>query len=154
MGIALHLIECGYRVSYAVTSSFAPLIRSIGAEPVVVEPLDIRGRIISASAAAGNSVEDRTKVRRFALDLINQRTAGLLSQLEGLYGSARPDLVIHDDSLDMAGRELASKWNIARMRHHSQFIDKEMDEHFLDFSRDNAVLLTVPNLPARRGITR
>jgi UDP:flavonoid glycosyltransferase YjiC (YdhE family) len=150
VGIALELMERDYRVSYTVAESFAPIIRKIGATPLVIAPLDIRGKIHSVIVMENDCFKYDLEKLDYCTQLSAQRTAHLLPQLEQLFVDCRPDLIIHDDSLDKAGRDLAIKWGIARIRHHSQFIDEDFGSLIFDeFNQDQLILMTVPEFLQR-----
>lgn len=148
LGLSLELMKRGHRVSYAVPQSFAAAIHKIHASAVIIEPLDIRGKLISETLIENdcfNYKKTPHEMRRLFDEVSRPRTAHLLSQLKQLYGYDRPDAIIHDDSLDSAGRELAREWNIAKIRHHSQFLDELLAENVLEtFAEDQLVLMTVP----------
>ena len=148
LGIASKLVLRGHRVSYTVPETFAPIIRRVRATPVIIEPMDIRGRINAAITIENDCfryVERTPEAVKYCRDLSRARTENLLSQLEVLYRDDPPDLVLHDDSLDTAGRELADKWGLKRIRHHSQYLDKlSIIDYSQTFAKDELVLMTVP----------
>jgi UDP:flavonoid glycosyltransferase YjiC (YdhE family) len=145
--IAMELIRRGHRVSYIVTESFAPLIRSIGATPIVINFLEIRKTALSEMAQNAHSDDQaaREYYRTRAQQLIEERTRHALVQLDRLLARPsdpwRPDLVVHDDSFDRTGRELALKLGLPKVRLATQFID----ERYVDFyAHDETIVITVP----------
>jgi len=137
VGVALKLMQHGHRVSYAVTEKFAPAIRSIGAYAAVIQPLETRTKLLQR-IDKGGGIYDFEGNAEFAALLRKARTADALTQLESLYLDDRPDLMVHDDCLDTAGRQLALDWAIPKVRHQPQVITKDQlgmfapdDEHIL-----------------------
>lgn len=145
LGISLELIRRGHSVSYAVTQRFSNIIREIQARPMIIDPLGTREALLGAVINDHDPLNykvDAVDIARIYEKLRTERTADSLTQLECLYRDERPDVIIHDDNLDTAGRSLASKWNIAKIRHVPQFIDERMPLEL--FSEDELILLTVP----------
>lgn len=148
LGIALALIRRGCRVSYATTAAFAPLIRRVQAQPLTIDPLVTRQKLHSALLKENDcfgfkmqQAELKAVLERYS----NERTTGLLSQMEALYADDRPDVVIHDDCFDTAGRDLADNWGIARIRHHSQFLELDTPADLEGtFPDDELIIMTVP----------
>ena len=102
-GIALELVRRGYRVSYVVTSEFAPAIARLGAQPLVLHLPLTRERLLSA-IETGNS-ESLNEVIRFRTDCV-------LTQMAQLYSENKPHLIIRDDIEDKAAVALALQWEI------------------------------------------
>ena len=149
LGIAMELQRRGHRTSYAVARSFAPLVERIHARAAVINVLENRERILRATAKPNEGWEffnvEREVFDRVAVHLCSERTASSLAQLEQLFRHDPPDLIIHDDCLDTAGRNLAQKWGIAKIRHHSQFLDWDSALCTLEeFESGDVVLVTVP----------
>lgn len=147
-GIALELLRRGHHVSYVVSESFAPLIRSIGATPVVIDFLEIRKVALSEMTLQNGHSNDQQAqeyYRKRGKELMDERTQHALAQLHRLASrlpvSWPPDTVVHDDSLDTTGRELALKHGIPKVRLATQFIE----ERFVDlYDHDENIVLTVP----------
>jgi UDP:flavonoid glycosyltransferase YjiC (YdhE family) len=159
LGIGMELLRRGHRVSYAVTHSFARLTDRVGARAMVIDPLEIRSALIPAIAAKTDLWigydREQPGLVQFYEDLTRQRTARSLEQLKSLYASDRPDVIIHDDCYDTAGRELAMSWEIAKIRHHSQFLDSQSQYYKPDeFNGDEIILMTVPEFfqPERQSL--
>lgn len=144
LGIARELMQRGHRVSYAVSSSFAPAIQRAGAHAIVFDPIDTRTEIQRLAAARGSSYEydfSSDEVRRQMLESSERRTASSLAQLQDRYSDDRPDVVVHDDCLDVAGRMLAVEWRIARARIHLRVLS---DADVPTFADDQIVIVLLP----------
>jgi UDP:flavonoid glycosyltransferase YjiC (YdhE family) len=147
LGIALELSRRGHRVSYAVIDAFAPLVSKIRARALIIIPLDTR--IAALSAVNWNENSSEPNLSEAALQevaaLSRDRTDCSLEQLRELYLDDMPDVVIHDDVFDTAGRAFAVEKRLPKVRLLSQFID-ENDPSYSEqmFDNDELVLLTVP----------
>lgn len=144
IGITLELIRRGHRVSYAVVESFAPLIARIGATPIVIQPLETRMQMWNEQCLVGDPYHYKREigeVQSICSRISSERTLHSLPQLERLYRQDRPDVILYDSCLDTAGRALASKWRIAKIRHYPQFMEPQWLNEFLE---DELVLLPVP----------
>jgi UDP:flavonoid glycosyltransferase YjiC (YdhE family) len=148
-GIALELKKRGHKVSYAVNANLAPMIQRLDVVPLVFDPLpEDRAKAISEIVSDSDCLS--YKVGKADVPIVFQkslleRTAHSLPQLERLFFDDRPDVIIHDDCSDTAGRELALKWNLPKIRHHSQFLDEGSPIYSLDdFDQDELILLTIP----------
>ena len=147
LGIALELLRRGHRVSFAVSEAFASLISRVGARPVIICPLDTRREALSAILTKEDGSElNLTESALLKLtNLSRDRTAQSLAQLDELYVDDMPDVIIHDDIYDTAGRTFAEKKGIAKIRLQSQFIDH--DDPTISprmFDNDELVVVTVP----------
>src|SRR6266404_3076033 len=107
VGIALELMKRGHRVSYAVTCDFAPAVVRVGVRAIVFTPLETRQKLQTSIVA--HDIKGFEELRR-------ARTEDSMAQLEALYHDDKPDLIIHDDCEDAAGRSLALKWGIGQIR--------------------------------------
>lgn len=126
LGFAAELIRRGHRVSYAVISEFAPAIARTGAHAVVFAPMiETRRRIYEHTArpkGRHHFDSEDTTLSKLMLELRTQRTSDSLQQLTRLYEQDKPDLVLHDDCLDIAGRELANRWGITKIQHSPEML--------------------------------
>src|SRR5262245_49776351 len=92
LGIALALIRRGCRVSYAATAAFAPLIRRVQAEPFTIDPLLTRQKLHAAFLKENDCFGFKVPEAQLKAALeyySNERTAGLLSQMEVLFRDHR-----------------------------------------------------------------
>jgi UDP:flavonoid glycosyltransferase YjiC (YdhE family) len=144
LSIATELIRRGHRVSYAITESFAPAIVRAGARPVIIDPPEIREEICHSTALPLGGHDFRLAdpaTRQRVGSLRQQRTAALLLQLEARYADDPPDVVVHDDCLDSAGRTLAQNWSLAHVR----FCQIPLQPADLpSFAADQTVILPIP----------
>jgi hypothetical protein len=144
LGIAMELMQRGYRVSYAVTPDFVPPIRRAGAQAVVFNPIDTRTETLQLAASPGGNYEydlSRDLFLEQVKEAKDRRTASSLAQLQECYRHDRPDLVVHNDYLDVAGRTLAKDWGIAKVRIHSRAV---LPAEIPMFADDSLVLVLVP----------
>jgi UDP:flavonoid glycosyltransferase YjiC (YdhE family) len=144
LGIAMELMRRGHRVTYVVTETFSSLIRSIGARPIVIDFLEIRQTAISEMIIEDDHLSYRgteEQQRQRGKELMDNRTQHALAQLRQFSGEWRPDLIIHDDSLDRAGRALALELGIPKVRLATQFIAEQYAHLYAD---DEVILVTVP----------
>lgn len=147
LGITLELVRRGHLVSYAVPDSFVPIIEKIQARPKVIHPLENRAKLASILTSANdcfNSKIDISEALKLAKEITRERTADSLTQLERLYKEDRPDIIVHNTAQDQAANEFASKWNIPKIRHQTQFIEWTphlQPDFFMD---DELIILTVP----------
>jgi UDP:flavonoid glycosyltransferase YjiC (YdhE family) len=134
----------GHRVSYVVAESFASLIRSIDATPVVIDFLKTRETAIGELLIEGDHMNVRHAAdyqQQFMKDLVGKQTQHALAQLERSHTGRIPDMVVHDDSMDNTGRVWAERLGIPKVRLATQFID----ERYVDsYVRDEVVVVTVP----------
>jgi UDP:flavonoid glycosyltransferase YjiC (YdhE family) len=148
LGIALELLKRGHRVSYAVTGGFAPMIRQIDAVPLIIAPPEVRTKVIKGVVKDNDCQSyqlEGEELASFMTNLTAERTMQALQQLQQLYRDCVPDVVIHDDCFDTAGRTLATEWGLKKIRFHSQFIDVDTPgQHVRPFCDDEMVLMTVP----------
>ena len=147
LGIALELIRRGHRVSYAVIAAFAPLIRRIDAMTALIDPFDTRAEVLGTVLRKNDCVSynrDEVAVQRVA-ELSRERTGRSLAQLESVYRDDMPDVIVHDDVFDTAGRTLAQAKGLPKIRLQSQFIDRD-DPAFrpTQYDDDEMILVTVP----------
>jgi UDP:flavonoid glycosyltransferase YjiC (YdhE family) len=143
LGIAMELLRRGHRVSYAITERLAPMIRGICATPVVIESSDIRdsvGPILKESDHEYSQLSGE-ELNKFLNEVTTKRTSHSLKQLESSFGDDRPDVIIHDDTLDRGGSTFALKYGIPKVRHYPQFVDVDMVE---GFSNDELILVSAP----------
>src|SRR5690349_19731915 len=142
LGLSAELMRRGHRVSYAVTASFASAITRFGARPIVFQPLDTRPQLFEYTARADGGHDFNLEDAEF-MNVLSKlralRTEDSLRQLEQLYAKDRPDVVIHDDCLDFAGKELAKKWDIPKVLHVPDIPDGPPK-----FPDDEPVLISVP----------
>lgn len=153
LGIALELLRRGHRVSYAVIESLAPLIRQVRAHAVIIDPLDTRvealGVILMENDCSNYNLSDDALRRATALS--RERTARSLMQLKEVYRDSMPDVIVHDDIFDLAGRALAIEKGLAKVRLQSQFIDHDAPEYKDNmFDNDELILITVPKFLQRK----
>ena len=145
LGVASELMRRGHRVSYAVHAGLAGGITRCGARAVVFEPLETRTRVCQQTARSDGthhfSLED-AGLRDLLTELSLQRTRDSAAQLRKLYENDRPDLVVHDDCLDTAGRTLALEWGVARARFFPHMLTKQLAADVPD--DDQLVLVPLP----------
>jgi UDP:flavonoid glycosyltransferase YjiC (YdhE family) len=143
-GITMELKRRGHKVSYVVTESFAPLIRSVGAIPIVIDFVEIRAPILAGIM----NVNDHTSYR-LPLDeakelkdkYSNLRTQHALSQMDRLRSEGPLHLVIHDDSIDTTGRSVALEMGAPKILLRTQFIE---EKRIGSYAGNELVLVTVP----------
>lgn len=143
-GIAMELKRRGHKVTYVVTASFAPLIRSINAIPIVLDFIETRAEGIAAILKENDHLGFRIPyddVVRLKKEMCDRRTRHALSQLDKLCGEGVPDLVVHDDSMDTIGRAFALQMGLVKIRLATQFI---RDACIACYANDELVLVTVP----------
>lgn len=144
LGISMKLLERGHSVSYVVAEGFASLIRSIGAEAVVVDFLNTREKAVAELMVENNHEKYRYEddyLERRLKEMVDEQTQHTLAQLGERYAGHAPDLVVHDDSLNECGRALAAELGIPKVRLSTQFIE---ERHLRYFANDETILLTVP----------
>jgi UDP:flavonoid glycosyltransferase YjiC (YdhE family) len=149
-GIAMELMRRGHRISYIVNQNSAPLIRSIGATPLVIDLLEIRQQVLDTVLNDNDHLNYRTRAgegRRFLKEQQDKRTHHALPQLDELFSGAKPDLIIHDDCLDTAGRSYAVEHGLPKVRLATQFINENDIESYRE---DETILVTVPRFFHRR----
>ena len=137
LGITLELVRRGHRVSYAVTRDFASAISRIGAQAVVLKPLETRPNILAT--LTDHAVTDQNY--QALEELRRARTDDSLLQLEALYRDDKPDLIMQDECEDFAGRSLALKWGIPQIRICPQLLPETFPE---TVAEDQLVMVTVP----------
>jgi UDP:flavonoid glycosyltransferase YjiC (YdhE family) len=147
LGMALELSRRGHRVTYAVIEALAPLVSKIRARALIVNPLDTRIAALSALSLNENGAEpnlSEAALQQVAA-LSRARTACSLEQFREVYRGDMPDVVIHDDVYDTAGRAFAVENALPKVRLQSQFID-ENDPNYSNmmFDHDELILVTVP----------
>jgi UDP:flavonoid glycosyltransferase YjiC (YdhE family) len=136
----------GHRVSYVVAESFASLIRSIDATPVVIDFLNGRQTAVTELIIEDDHLNYRHTEefqQQLVKELVAKQTRHALTQLERAHGSRPPDLVVHDDSMDNTGRTWAVQLGIPKVRLATQFID---ERHLGWYAGDEVVVVTVPEL--------
>jgi UDP:flavonoid glycosyltransferase YjiC (YdhE family) len=153
LGIALELSKRGHRVSYAVIESLAPLVRKVEAHAVIIDPLDTRvetiGAVVLENDCSNYNLSDDA-VRKVAA-LSHARTFHSLAHLREVFRDDMPDVIIHDDIYDTAGRALALEKGLAKIRLQSQFIDHDDPAQPADmFANDEMILVTVPQFFQRK----
>lgn len=152
LGIAAGLVEHGYRVSYAVRDKFAASVRAHGAEPLCYCPLDYRMSITPKSEASerdgsldgvGSTRHWNELLQREVTEYEQVEIDVALPQLENLYLSDTPDLIIYD-CRNLAGRILATKWGIPKIEHSPLMVGGQ-EEVTLEHSYDeNLVIVSIP----------
>jgi len=143
LGVAAELVRRGSDVSFGVTEEFAPIVRRVNARAVILCPMETRADLCSMTALPEGGHDyalSEEQQQRFASH-IRDRTQASLAQLEERYRGDRPDVVVHDDCLDLAGRTFADKWGIKRVRFHPLPVYREARPAFGD---DRLVLVSVP----------
>jgi len=138
LGITLELIRRGHRVSYAVTRDFAPAILRVGAQAVVIAPLETRPKILAQVVRQQGMAADGMAALK---EIIRVKTEDSLVQLETLYCDDKPDLIIQDECEDVAGRSLASKWGIPQIRFFPALVTPQLEN---TFAEGQLVLVPVP----------
>lgn len=144
LGIAMELMRRGHQVSYAVSESFAPLVRRIGATAVTLDVAENRDKVIGAAMKENDHLNyrvDKQELTELMARVTVERTERCRVQLEKSYRGNRPDLIVHDDCLNTAGREFATRWGIARALHCPQFIQGNLHEICRE---EELVLISVP----------
>lgn len=134
VGVSIELQKRGHRVSYAVAPGFAAAIARHGAKPVVFQPEDTRTLICRETARPDGYYDFNNSTEFNALwnELSKKRTQDSQTQLEALYRADPPDLVVHDDCLDLAGRSLAEKFGARKVRHLPCILPVERLSRFTD----------------------
>ena len=146
LGIAEELIREGYRVTYAVNNHFGPRIRSCGAESMVYQPLDNKLKFLQEMKKSG--IEPFSEASEsFWKHLHQEETENTLSQLESLYETDRPDLVVYDCT-NPAGKLLAGTLNIPAIEHSPMVITK--DDGFWSYD-EHLVLVSIPRFFQRNA---
>jgi UDP:flavonoid glycosyltransferase YjiC (YdhE family) len=122
-------------------------VAASGAEAKIYDPLDYRMSYIPKLPKQQNpdfiSNEERAEINKLWKEFVKEETEHSLSQLQEIYRNDRPDLIVYD-LRNLAGRELAKKWNIPKIEHSPMTIggqDKEALDHSYD---ENLVLVSVP----------
>jgi UDP:flavonoid glycosyltransferase YjiC (YdhE family) len=148
LGMAMELVSRGhdvrYATRYATLESFAPLFRSIGATPVLLDTIENREEAVRGVFKENDHLNYNVATEHLAnlCDAIRQpRTARSFVQLEQLYRDQKPALIIRDDILDAGGREFASKYAIPSALLRSQYIERDLSEACVG---EELVLVTVP----------
>lgn len=147
LGISLELIRRGHRVSYVVPPSFSPGISRIGATPVIINPLSThtRSKVFPHLLSEDGSYDlEKRVIPNFgtSTQIRAERTRHSLPQIEDAFSNDKPDLIIHDDSNDVAGRSFADKWHIPRVRHYPAIVEPQHIRSY--FSEDQLILVPVP----------
>lgn len=145
LGVASELRRRGHRVSYAVNASLARGVTRCGARAVVFEPMETRTRVCQQTARSDGTHDfrlDNVELTSLLADLSVRRTEDSVAQLSELYKDDRPDLVIHDDCLDIAGKTLALRWGVKRVFHLPHLLTREMAGHVPE--DDEFVLVPLP----------
>lgn len=119
LGILSELISRGCQVSCAAGEYFSERIARSGGKPIVYNPLDPKSCDAKFLQAGG----DQATLLRIWKEYEQEELENALRQLESLYETQRPDLIIYDLRTPVA-RVLASKWNIQKIEHSPQFIYK------------------------------
>ena len=143
LGIALELQSRGHHVSYAVTKDFEIPLTRIGVQPVILDFLDTRSHICRFAQKENGTYDFSSNPQLDALieRLKCARTADSLSKLERAYEEHRPDIIIHDDCFDTAGRDLASKWGIPKIRHWPMLWSNDW---YNWFNSDSQIIISLP----------
>jgi UDP:flavonoid glycosyltransferase YjiC (YdhE family) len=144
LGTAMELVKRGHDVSYTTSEAFAPIIRSIGASPIVLDCLENRLQAIPNLFKENDHRSFQTDPEKLAtfMESFRTRTAHSLLQLERLYGEqARPDFMVRDDVLDEGGREFALRFAIPNALLISQFLHWNLSDVY---QNEKLILVTVP----------
>ncbi|MHA6796400.1 macrolide family glycosyltransferase [Pseudonocardia bannensis] len=99
--VIAELVARGHRVSYAVPESFAPVVASSGATPVVYDS------VLPDEAAGERWPDGGVEAMSIFLDEAEQA----LPQLRAAFAGDRPDVVLHDIAA-YAARVLAHQWSV------------------------------------------
>lgn len=146
LGIAMELIRRGHRVSYATSENFIPLVARSGATVFQINPMKTRAAIFNVlfkktSADGFEDTDINPEVIQRYREIITRRTHHTLPQLERCYETERPDLIIHDDGEDFAGRLLAERWGVAKIRlSFLQISDRDLPA----YANDRSVIIPMP----------
>jgi len=145
LGITLELLRRGHRVSYAVTPQFAPFIERYGARAITFSPIKTRSRLheVFTEGQADFHPGD-PHLTTIEAELRKQRTADSVSQLFDKYVGDVPDIVVHDDCFDSAGKTLAAYWQVPRIRHDPVLLSKKRMHRYAD-SDDELILVSAPD---------
>jgi len=145
LGIALELLRRGHQVSYAVTEHFAPPLKRLGIDARILNPIETRSAMVEIAKKNDGTYDfdtlPDTQVSSRLAKLHEDRTADSVAQLEKLYLRNEPDVVVHDDCLDIAGRTFAAKRGIAKIRHEPMYLTKN---NLDNFAQDDLVIVSVP----------
>jgi UDP:flavonoid glycosyltransferase YjiC (YdhE family) len=147
LGITMELIRRKHRVSYAVSANFAPAITRSGARAMIFNPMDTRTSLCQLTAQQDGSHDagpDNVELMNLDAILRQERTVDSVSQLEARFREDRPDLVIYDDCLDVAGKTLALRWGVPMIRHEPAMLSRKRMHRYRD-SNDELILVSVPD---------
>jgi len=143
LGMAMELARRGYNVSYTVPESFAPLILSSGACPVVLNFVENREQFIPNCFKVNDHLSLHSDPDSLVIqnNLVERRTKHSALQLEQLYRDRLPDFIVRDDVLDMAGLAFASRFGVPHALLRSQYLHEPLNDVYQE---EDLVLTTVP----------
>ena len=145
VGIALELMERGYRVSYAVKEIYQDSIRRCGAEAFVYTPLENKNKVFVAGKTEAEVVA--LFAGSYWKNLWREETEDTHAQLMQIYENDRPDLIIYD-CMNPAGRTLAKALD-APAAEHAPIVIYEGNPHFP--YDESLVLVAIPRFFHRKA---
>lgn len=132
LSITSRLVSYGYRVSYAVKEYFASRVISSGGHPIIYHPMEIKLKFLEEmrydTGGAFAFDFERADKQKF-IRLHNIEVENTISQLAHLYADDKPGLIIYD-RCNIAGRALASRWNIPAIEHCPMMIDPAIVDEY------------------------
>jgi len=125
LALAALLVQRGYRVTYPVKEYFARRVLAAGAEALIYSPMENKLKLFQEIEKDWENVVQLFDEQNA---LWREERNDTLAQLEGLYRTGNPDLIIYDEATYLAGREFASKWGIQAIRSVPEAIDPPAPE--------------------------
>lgn len=135
LGIASELVKRGYRVSHAVKDSFAARVTASGAEAKIYRPLEMKLDLFREMTKDQSSEFpfdfSRVDLNHFSKEHFQKEIDDTVSQLQALYASDRPDLIIYDIT-NPAGAALSTGWGVPCIEHCPMMIEPGGTGHSAD----------------------
>lgn len=142
LGTASELVRRGYQVSHAVKDYFAPRVEACGSKAVVYKPLEKKLSVFRQMYEGGGGdkfdFDFSDELLKHAKNIVRQESDDTLNQLENLYRDHKPDLIIFD-SMNVAGKRLAAKWNVSTIEHCPVKISDRLSDY-----DPNLVIVSLP----------
>lgn len=139
LGVMAELVNREVRVTCAVNEYFADRVSEVGAEPIRYRPLTYKAHFVPRLEAQKDRSEPAIEALWAEYEREERRTA--LMQLEGHYRGDRPNLIVYDFR-NLAGRDLALKWGVAKLEH-APILFPAWDVYFGPHD-ENLVIVSVP----------